>query len=97
MCHRGAFREDINKKCLLCEKEDIGIDELKNKIKQAKAENYLGIAALLAERNYSVYIAQLGLATAGGSTYSPKDVHKFGNCLDSIVAQKLKRLRLVLH
>ena len=27
MCHRGAFREDINKKCLLCEKDNKGIEE----------------------------------------------------------------------
>ena len=38
MCHRGAFREDINKKCLLCEKEDNGIEHVINNCKKLKKE-----------------------------------------------------------
>ena len=38
MCHRGAFREDINKKCLLCEKEDNGIEHVINNCKKFKKE-----------------------------------------------------------
>ena len=38
MCHRGAFREDIEEKCLLCKKENNGIEDvIKNK------KNYLKI------------------------------------------------------
>ena len=33
MRHRGAFRKDINKKCLLCEKEDNGIEHVINNCK----------------------------------------------------------------
>ena len=33
MCHRGAFREDINKKCLLCEKDNNGIEHVINECK----------------------------------------------------------------
>lgn len=51
------------------------------------------IDALLAERNYSVFIAQLGLAAGGGTSYSKDDVHKFANCLDNIVAKKIRRPR----
>ena len=38
MCHRGAFREDINKKCLLCEKEDNGIEHVINNCNKLKKE-----------------------------------------------------------
>ena len=38
MCHRGAFREDINKKCLLCEKEDNAIEDVINNCKKLKKE-----------------------------------------------------------
>ena len=38
MFHRGAFREDINKKCLLCEKEDNGIEHVINNCKKLKKE-----------------------------------------------------------
>ena len=38
MCHRGAFREDINKKCLLCEKEDNGIEHVINNCKKLSKE-----------------------------------------------------------
>ena len=41
MCHRGAFREDINKKCVLCETEDNGIEHVTNnciKFKKAREE-----------------------------------------------------------
>ena len=33
MCHRRAFRKDINEKCLLCEKEDNGIERVINIVK----------------------------------------------------------------
>ena len=31
VCHRGAFREDMDAKCVLCEKEDNGIEHVINK------------------------------------------------------------------
>ena len=34
MCHRGAFRKDINEKCLLCETEDNGIEHVINNCKK---------------------------------------------------------------
>ena len=38
MCHRGAFRENINEKCLFCKIEDNGIEHVTNKcIKFKKA------------------------------------------------------------
>ena len=33
MCHRRAFRKDINEKCLLFEKEDNGIERVINIVK----------------------------------------------------------------
>ena len=30
MCHRGAFREDIIKKCVFCQTEDNGIEHVSN-------------------------------------------------------------------
>ena len=38
MCHRGAFRKDINEKCLLCEKEDNGIEHIINNCKKLSKE-----------------------------------------------------------
>ena len=38
MCHRRAFRKDINEKCLLCEKEDNGIERVINNCKILKKE-----------------------------------------------------------
>ena len=38
MCHRGAFREDINKKCLLCEKDNNGIEHVINECEKLKKE-----------------------------------------------------------
>ena len=38
MYHRGAFIEDINKKYLLCEKEDNGIEHVINNCKKLKKE-----------------------------------------------------------
>ena len=41
MCHRGAFREDINKMCVLCKTEDNGIEHVTNnciKFKKAREE-----------------------------------------------------------
>ena len=41
MCHRGAFREDINEKCLFCKTEDNGIEHVTNnciRFKKAREE-----------------------------------------------------------
>ena len=41
MCHRGAFREDINEKCLFCKTEDNEIKHVTNnciKFKKAREE-----------------------------------------------------------
>ena len=38
MCHRGAFRKDIKEKCLLCEKEDNGIEHIINNCKKVSKE-----------------------------------------------------------
>ena len=38
MCHRGAFREDINKKCLLCEKDNNGIEHVINECEKLEKE-----------------------------------------------------------
>ena len=34
MCHRGAFRKDINEKCLLCETEENWIEHVINNCKK---------------------------------------------------------------
>ena len=38
MCHRGAFREDINKKCLLFEKDNDGIKQFINECEKLEKE-----------------------------------------------------------
>ena len=38
MYHRGAFRKDINEKCLLCETEDNGIEHVINNCKKLEKE-----------------------------------------------------------
>ena len=41
MCHRGAFREDITKKCVFCKTEDNGIEHVTNnciKFKKVREE-----------------------------------------------------------
>ena len=38
MCHRGAFRKDINKKCLFCKIEDNGIEHVTNNCIKFKKE-----------------------------------------------------------
>ena len=41
MCHRGAFRKDIMKKCVFCKAEDNGIEHITNnciKFKKVKEE-----------------------------------------------------------
>ena len=38
MCHRGAFREDINEKCLFCKTEDNGIEHVTNNCIKFKKE-----------------------------------------------------------
>ena len=36
MCRRGAFRKDINEKCLFCKTEDNGIEQCYNLRKKEK-------------------------------------------------------------
>ena len=36
MCHRGAFREDIIKKCVYCKTEDNGIEHVTNNCNKFK-------------------------------------------------------------
>ena len=38
MCHRGSFREDINKKCILCKKADNGLKHVVNECECLKEE-----------------------------------------------------------
>ena len=38
MWHRGAFREDINKKCLLCEKDNDWIKQFINECEKLEKE-----------------------------------------------------------
>ncbi len=38
MWHRGAFREDINKKCVLCEKDNDWIKQFINKCEKLEKE-----------------------------------------------------------
>ena len=38
MCHRGAFREDINKKCLLCEIDKSGLEHFINECEKLEKE-----------------------------------------------------------
>ena len=38
MCHRGAFRNDINEKCVLCKTEDNGIEYITNNCIKFKKE-----------------------------------------------------------
>ena len=38
MYHRGAFREDINKKCVFCKTEDNGIEHVTNNCIKFKEE-----------------------------------------------------------
>ena len=38
MCHRGAFREHINKKCLLCKKDNNGIEHVINEFEKLEIE-----------------------------------------------------------
>ena len=38
MCHRGSFKEDINKKFLLCEKDNNGIEQVKNECEKLEKE-----------------------------------------------------------
>ena len=48
------------------------------------------IEALVAERNYSLQMAQLGLSSASMSSYSKEDVYKYANCLDKMLSQKMR-------
>ena len=38
MCHRGAFREDINEKCILCKDADNGIKHVINECENLREE-----------------------------------------------------------
>ena len=38
MCHRGSFREDINKKCILCKDADNGIKHVVNECENLREE-----------------------------------------------------------
>ena len=38
MCHRGFFREDINKKCILCKDADNGLKHVVNECDELKRE-----------------------------------------------------------
>ena len=38
MCHRGSFREDINKKCILCKVADNGMKHVINECTKLKNE-----------------------------------------------------------
>ena len=38
MCHRGAFRNDINEKCVFCEIENNGIEHVTNNCIEFKKE-----------------------------------------------------------
>ena len=38
MCHRGAFRKDINEKCAFCKTEDNGIEHVTNNCSKFKKE-----------------------------------------------------------
>ena len=38
MCHRRAFREDINEKCVFCKTEDNGIEHITNNCIKFKKE-----------------------------------------------------------
>ena len=38
MCHRGSFRDDINKKCILCKVADNGIEHVINNCKKLEKE-----------------------------------------------------------
>ena len=40
MCQRGAFRKDINEKCLLCNKENTGIKHVINDCEKLKIKHY---------------------------------------------------------
>ena len=39
MCHRGAFRKDINEKCVFCKTEDNGIEHVTNSCIKYKKES----------------------------------------------------------
>ena len=38
MCHRGSFREDIHKKCVLCKVADNGLEHVVNECAKLKNE-----------------------------------------------------------
>ena len=46
MCHRGSFREDINKKCILCKNADNGIKHVINECEKLKTERNILLGEL---------------------------------------------------
>ena len=46
MCHRGSFREDINKKCILCKNADNGIKHVINECEKLKIERNILLGEL---------------------------------------------------
>ena len=64
MCHRGAFRKDINEKCLLCETEDNGIEHVINnckKLKKKRNELINELNKLDVEKKIKNYLKQLNI------------------------------------
>ena len=59
MCHRGAFREDIIKKCVFCKTEDNGIEHVTNnciKVKKVREELIDKLNKLDANRKYKALL-----------------------------------------
>ena len=46
MCHRVSFREDINKKCILCKNADNGIKHVINECEKLKTERNILLGEL---------------------------------------------------
>ena len=46
MCHRGSFREDINKKCILCNDAENGIKHIINEYEKLKSERNILLGEL---------------------------------------------------
>ena len=46
MCHRGSFREDINKKCILCKNANNGIKHVINECEKLKTERNILLGGL---------------------------------------------------
>ena len=77
MCHRGAFREDINKKCLLFEKDNDGIkqcinecEKLEKKIELDKLDDKIRNKTLLESIEYFYYSKRLSDANGTKKNYN---------------------------